>query len=281
MLRAGFDPKGDGMLGPIVNPRRTARLPLTVRVEVEHFGDRWTAETLDVGPCGLQLVAPEEVVAESTLTLRLAVPGTGRSEEVAGRVAWCSPSAPWRLGIAFERASLPAAARWFEQAMRALPGLPSLARVPERLEPATLLFLAPPPRFLLDFSADELDVIRALRNGGTVGDLRVRLEPTWAAAQRALFSLMARRVVCLRREEAGPVAAWDPVLRAHAPVGPAPVRPITRSADAHEAYLEGTRRLAAGQASDALPHLRRALTLAPGDAEVAGAMGRALAASSG
>lgn len=273
------------MPAPIVNPRRSPRLPVSVRVEVDTLGDRFTGETIDAGPSGCQLVAPEEQVVGTQVGLRLQVPGANAAADVTGRVAWCSPTAPWRIGVAFDGSSQVAAARWFERVMRALPGLPPLARVPDRLEPDAPLFLAPPPRFLLDFTPDELDVIRALRTGGTAGDLRLRLGPTWAGAVRALFSLLTRRVVSLKREDAGPVAAWDPVLRAALPPSPGPVlattlaRPRTRSLEAHDAFLTGSQALAAGRAGEALPHFRRALQLAPGDGEIAQAMGKALAAS--
>ncbi len=272
------------MPAPIVNPRRSPRLPVSVRAEVETLGDRFTGETIDAGPSGCQLVAPEEMTIGAQVKLRLQVPGSNAAADLTGRVAWCTPTEPWRLGVAFDGASQVAASRWFERVMRALPGLPPLARIPERLEPDAPLFLAPPPRFLLDFTPDELDVIRALRTGATAGDLRLRLEPTWAGAVRALFSLLARRVVSLKREDAGPVAAWDPVLRASAPA-PAGVvlpttlaRPRTRSLEAHEAFLDGSQALSSGRAGEALPLFRRALQLAPGDAEIAQAMGKALAA---
>jgi cytochrome c-type biogenesis protein CcmH/NrfG len=50
----------------------------------------------------------------------------------------------------------------------------------------------------------------------------------------------------------------------------------TRSRDAQEALDLGRTELAAGRTRSALAHLRRALQVAPGDAEIAAEVGRAM-----
>jgi cytochrome c-type biogenesis protein CcmH/NrfG len=50
----------------------------------------------------------------------------------------------------------------------------------------------------------------------------------------------------------------------------------TRSREAQECYDMGRIELAAGRTQSSMAHLRRALQLAPGDAEIAAELGRAM-----
>ncbi len=85
---------------------------------------------------------------------------------------------------------------------------------------------------------------------------------------------------------AAPAVPPVPVAPA-APVASSPESPTAgtgwrggaraRSREAQESFDLGRRELAAGRSSSALAHLRRALQLAPGDAEIAAEIGRALA----
>ncbi|HET9552311.1 MAG TPA: PilZ domain-containing protein [Anaeromyxobacteraceae bacterium] len=349
------------MSGYIVNPRRAPRAPSRCAALVEAPAASWRTETEDIGPHGCQLVSPSPVGRGIVVQLTVAcdrVPGELR---VAGRVAWVSSQPPWRVGVAFAEAARPAASAWFERLVAASPGLGAFRRVPDRLSVDAMIFLGPPPRLVVDFTADEVQVLSHVAAGITVADLRSRLQAAWPAAQRALFSLMARQAVTISRAAASHPAAWRRVLaeygasfvvekpapraappaaatplpvpinsaRAEAAVqravevsgalpivapseragvrGPAtpqaasaevtlpPLPPLSapppgvatagtgwrgvarsRSREAQEAFDLGRLELDAGRTSSALAHLRRALQLSPGDADVAAELGRAL-----
>lgn len=358
------------MSGYIVNPRRAPRASSRCAAHVQAPGAAWETETEDIGPHGCQLVAPTAVARGTVIQITATserVPGELR---VAGRVAWVSSQPPWRVGVAFAEAARPAAQAWFERLVAATPGLGAFRRVPDRLPVDAMIFLGPPPRFMVDFSGDEVEVLSHVAGGVTVADLRRQLEATWPAALRALFSLMARQAVTISRGAAAHPAAWKRVLAEHgatfvvdrpaprvaAPAatpppqlsvraeaavqrsvevtgapyavlsqaaaspraaaappppppplasaasvaGPGPSLPPlpplvfapppaaatagtgwrgasrSRSREAQEAFDLGLQELDAGRTSSALAHLRRALQLSPGDAEVAAALGRAL-----
>lgn len=340
----------------IVNPRRAPRAPSRCRARAQSGGSTWDAETEDVGPNGCQLVAPAPLPRGAALMLALVGPGVKEQLTVRAKVAWVSSQPPWRLGIAFEEASRPASARWFEQLVAARPGLGNFRRVPDRLPVDAMVFLAPPPRFA-DFTADELAVLRHVAGGTTIAALRARLQEAWPALQRALFALLSRGVVTVSRGAAVHPESWravmvelgvqfvieplpsrevpgfgtvtpPPVWRQAAvepidlpPLEPSPLEPPpappppapavaaapppaspppepasmpppppgaasagtgwrgvgrARSAEAQEAFDLGRQELEAGRSKAALALLRRALQLAPGDAEVATALGRAM-----
>lgn len=333
----------------IVNPRRAPRAPTRCRVRVQASAAVWDAETEDVGPHGCQLVAPSPLPRGAPLQLALAGPGVREPLTARGKVAWVSSQPPWRLGVAFEEATRPAATRWFEQLVAARPGLGNFRRVPDRLPVDAMIFLGPPPRFA-DFGADEVTVIRHVAGGITIAALRARLADGWPVLQRALFALLSRGVVTVARGAAAHPEAWRAVMAeldasfvvdvapprevggfefqtppplprvvlpappvepidlppleeaspstAAAPLPPplpptaaqAPAAPPgaatagtgwrgagrSRSADAQEAFDLGQQELEAGRSKAAMALLRRALQLAPGDAEVAAALGRAM-----
>jgi hypothetical protein len=221
-----------------------------------------------------------------------------------------------------------------------------------------MVFLAPPPSFLFDFSPEEIEVLRHVSAGTTIASLRDRLAASWSGSQRALFGLMSRGVVTVNRSAASHPSAWKqvmkeleaefvpearrpnrtitrevPVVRGAAtlhfdidgalefdltPVTPQPspappqslppplpratpppvARPTprvveavgaepsagngwrggsrARSPEAQEYFDLGRSELAAGRGHSAMVHLRRALQLAPGDAEIAAELGRAM-----
>jgi hypothetical protein len=328
----------------IVNPRRAPRAPSRCAIQVRTPQSAWSAETEDISPLGCQLVAPGAVPRGLELTLVFANPKVSGSVKVEGKVAWGSSRPPWRVGVAFGEQGRSAIDRWFAQLVAAYPGLSGFRRVPDRLPVDAMLFLAPPPTFLLDFSADEIEVLRHVAGGTTVAALRERLAAAWSPMQRAIFSLLARGVVTVSRGASAHPSAWKKVMaeldaefvveppRAvrplpfteksassptpppllSVPVAPAmpapPVAPVaavqaapppaatptagelptagtgwrggsrTRSREAQESFDLGCRELAAGRGSSALAHLRRALQLSPGDAEIAAEIGRAMSA---
>lgn len=336
----------------IVNPRRAPRSPSRCAIQVRTAEAAWSAETEDISPLGCQLVAPGAVARGLPMTLVFANPKVPGSLKVEGKVAWGSSRPPWRVGVAFGEEGRPSVDRWFARLVAAYPGLSGLRRVPDRLPVDAMLFLAPPPTFLLDFTPDEIEVLRHVAGGTTIASLRARLAAGWSASQRAVFSLLARGVVTVSRGASAHPSAWKKVMAglgaefvteapravkpapfierlvagnaaaarggeeigakpaptppasallpvpaapAVPPVPVAPAAPVAsspesptagtgwrggvraRSREAQESFDLGRRELAAGRSSSALAHLRRALQLAPGDAEIAAEIGRALA----
>ncbi|HEU4386090.1 MAG TPA: PilZ domain-containing protein [Anaeromyxobacteraceae bacterium] len=200
----------------ILNPRRSQRVAARLRVRVEHAGGESQAETEDVGPGGCLLVSP--LPLEVGAWLRLAIDG-GRLREkllVAGRVAWASRVEPYRAGVAFvpmqEQGGQDPAA-WFQRLVQATPGMHLLLRhVPDRLSLDTPLFLLPPPRFIVDFTSEELAVVGRVHNGMTVEELLARIEGEKKYEGRMIFALLARRALTLAPQEAGDPADWRPLL---------------------------------------------------------------------
>jgi hypothetical protein len=329
------------MLGYIVNPRRALRAPARCPAHVVAVGAAFHGVTEDVGARGCQVVSPGPVPPEERVRIRLE--GASRTLEVKGRVAWVSERAPWRVGIAFDDREVPECSRWMERLLDANPALAPVARVPARIALDWTVFLAPPPRLVVDFSEDEVILLRAIASGARVDELHARLRPRWEALQRALFSLLARQAVTFSRGAAVNPDAWRRILADHEaafaaaalgrpppsypaqpaeaperaaaegasrPAGAAaaspprwgaplpaagaegerpgaaggsprreaapalrrPPPPWGRPQEAQQSYERALQEVEAGRPSGAVPHLRRALALAPGDAEIAGTL---------
>jgi hypothetical protein len=196
----------------IVNPRRAPRAPARCRAAVVHPRGRFEAETEDIGSMGCQVVSPVVVRKGDRVELLVTNPRVGEPLAASGRVAWVSARPPWRVGIAFEDGALAASARWFDLLIGAYPGLAAYRRVPERIRTDAMVYLGQPPRFLLDFTRDEALLLRAIASGVRIDELMARLRDGWPAAQRALFSLIARQAVTLQRGQAVHPATWRSVL---------------------------------------------------------------------
>jgi hypothetical protein len=334
------------------------------------------AQTEDVGSRGCQVVSPKLVRKGESLGLTLSCEKLPDALRVTGKVAWVSPQPPWRVGVAFDERHAAESARWFERLVAACPGVGAFGRVPERIPLDAMVYLGPPPRFLVDFTPDEALLLRAIASGARIDELMVRLRDRWPTAQRALFSLLTRQAVTLARGHAAHPDAWKKILtdveaslaiaalgtestlaappETHvdlagpepAPGPPAPVRPVAphgagrsaapgespwgtpprnpdrmldlpeggpaldvapptsvprgagrsepgwgnrregipteawrgsaraRSPEAQELYERALRDIQAGNVNGALALLRQAITLAPGDAQIAEALGR-------
>jgi len=115
--------------------------------------------------------------------------------------------------VAFEPSVRPAAAAFFAAVVAVRPGLADWQRVPDRISYDAMVWLAPPPRLVVDFAPDEVAVLRAVGSGASVFELRSRLRDRWAAGQRALFSLLTSHHVTLSRGGAVPFANWSRLLR--------------------------------------------------------------------
>jgi hypothetical protein len=196
----------------IVNPRRTPRAPARCRAEVACPHGRFEADTEDIGSMGCQVVSPRAVRKGDALYLVVTNEKVAERLEVSGRVAWVSAQAPWRVGVAFDEGCLERSARWFDRLISAYPGLAGFRKVPDRIPTDATVYLGPPPRFLLDFTSDEALLLRAIASGARIDELMARLRDGWPAAQRALFSLIARQAVTLQRGQAVRPDAWRKIL---------------------------------------------------------------------
>jgi hypothetical protein len=196
----------------IANPRRAPRAPARCRASVVSVQGWFEAETEDIGTMGCQLVSPKLVRKGDVVQLAITNDKVSGPLKATGRVAWVSPQAPWRVGIAFEDGSLKDCARWFDLLVAAYPGLGGYRRVPDRIRADSTVYLGPPPKFLLDFSADEAMLLRAIASGASIEELRARLRDRWPAAQRALFSLIARQAITFQRGHAVHPDSWKKIL---------------------------------------------------------------------
>jgi len=222
----------------LVNPRSAPRARARCRFSATVEGRAFHGPTEDVGPHGCQIVAPQPIARGSAIQLVLrAEEAGGGLVEVAGVVAWVSPQAPWRVGIAFAEAARPAATRFFDALVAAQPGLAGWRQVPDRISLDAMVWLAPPPKLVVDFNADEVAVLTAIGSGATVFELKSRLRSRWAQAERAFFSLLASRFLTLARGGAVPLGNWAKLLRelqaevaAAALTDPSPPPPLPRAA---------------------------------------------------
>jgi hypothetical protein len=196
----------------IQNPRRSPRAPARCRTAVISAQGSFEATTEDVGGHGCQLVSPRLVRKGEPIQLVLSHEAMRDPLRIAGRVAWASERAPWRLGIAYDEATLAASQSWFEELLSHVPGLSAFKRIPERIPMDAVVYLATPPRFLVDFTPDEVAVLRSLGSGTSVAELRSLLRDRWNQAQRALFSLLAHQHVTLTRGGSVHPDAWKRIL---------------------------------------------------------------------
>jgi hypothetical protein len=197
----------------LVNPRRAPRARVRCRYAAAVEDGTFEGDTEDVGPHGCQLVSPRTVARGSAIQLVLQAAGVAEPLRAAGEVAWASPQGPWRLGISFAEPSRLEATRFFDALVAAQPGLNAWRQVPDRISLDAMIWLAPPPKFVVDFNADEVAVLAAIGTGATVYELKSRLRARWAQAERALFSLLAGRYLTLSRGGAVPLANWAELLR--------------------------------------------------------------------
>ena len=197
------------------------------------------ASSEDFGPHGCQLVSPQPFPKGTLLQIDLASQELREVLRVAGTVAWCSPQSPWRLGLAFTAPTRAAATKFFDKLVAARPGLANWRRVPDKLSLDAMVWLAPPPTRVVDFTADELTMIRAVGSGATIYELRARLKDHWSIGQRAFFSLLSSGAITLSRGASAPYQNWLDLLdrleadlapAAMIPPAPPPPRPAPQAA---------------------------------------------------
>ncbi len=303
------------MRGFVENPRRWPRAPARCRVAIAYRGGIWGCETEDVGPAGCQIVSPQLVPAGGEIQLFIASARVPGRLSVHGRVAWTTDAAPFRLGVAFTAPAPEGVPAWFNRLVKAEPEMrEAVRRIPERLADKQMLYLGI-PRPLVEFTADQISILREIGDGLRVGALRTREGGRWTTAQVALFSLLARGVVTLSHAEAVPGSRWRDALAraelaaaaeslgrppivaepapdaspravrfAQRPAAVPPPLPAWRLAARPERPAEAQRLvdsaaalLTIGDRSTAIADLRRALALSPGDGEIAVLLGRLVA----
>jgi hypothetical protein len=197
----------------VVNPRRAPRANARCRAAVVSTRGAFEAETEDLGAHGCQVISPRPIARGETLRLQIFNPGVPSPLHLSGRVAWVSPQAPWRLGIAFEVTAHEDAGRWFHALVESMGGVGPVRRIPDRIPVDATIYLGPPPRFLADFSEIEVTILRAIGSGVSVGELRARLKADWAAAgERAFFSLLARNHLTLSRGASVHPSTWRRII---------------------------------------------------------------------
>jgi hypothetical protein len=170
------------------------------------------ATTDDVGGHGCQIVSPRLVRKGEPIQLVVSHECMKDPLRVAGRVAWASDRAPWRLGIAYDETAVPASQAWFDELLAHAPGLTIFRRIPDRIPLDAVVYLATPPRFLVDFTPDEVALLRSLGSGTSVAELRSLLRDRWDEALRALFSLLAHQHLTLARGASVHPDAWRKIL---------------------------------------------------------------------
>jgi hypothetical protein len=169
------------------------------------------ATTEDVGGHGCQLVSPRLVRKGEPVQLLVSHEGV-ENLRVSGRVAWASDRAPWRLGIAYDESSLPQSAAWFEALLGSVAGMGAFRRIPDQIPVDSIVYLASPPRFLVDFSRDEAAILRATGSGTSLAEIRAQLRDRWPQLQHALFSLLAHQHLTLTRGASVHPDAWRKIL---------------------------------------------------------------------
>jgi hypothetical protein len=269
----------------VLNPRRAPRIPHRCVVEIRDRFATWKAETEDLGPLGCQLVSPRLASPGRELQLQIRCDAIGRTIKATGTVVWLRAQEPSRLGIQFHPSRTEAG--WFDVLMRTDPVAAStVQRIPERLSRAASLYLGDPPRWLGDFSAEEVAVLRRVGTGITVDGLSNQLGSAFERVRGAMFSLVTRRFLVLTPTEAVAPERWAAVLAGAekalaaegiaipAPTTPGPKGAAGRTAAAQALYDEGIGHLTAGRIEVAVARLREARGLAPDDAMITGALER-------
>ena len=193
------------------NPRHTPRSPVRCQAKLSLSSGRLETSTEDIGARGCQLVLEESPQRGTVLDIVLRAPGHSPSLHVDGRVAWVSQSRPWRVGIAYLPESLAAATRWIEGLRSSSPSLFPPPRAPERVAVDAFVYLGSVPR-LVDFSTDELELLKAVAAGVRVADLRSDFVLGWQRGQRAFFSLLAQGHLTLSRGSASHPLRWRGIL---------------------------------------------------------------------
>jgi PilZ domain len=199
----------------IENPRRSPRVPARCTVALTRGGDGWQAETEDLGPGGCLVVTPRPLRPGEPVGLHIESEHVAQPLRIQGRVAWVGQGSQQRAGVSFgveQLGSRPDPAAWFRALCLAEPGIaPRRSDVPDRIACDAPLYLRPPPKFIVDFTPEELAVLGVLDTGVTVEEVLSHPD-AGPHAGRVIFALLARRAITLAAVEAVPAWQWRPVL---------------------------------------------------------------------
>jgi hypothetical protein len=206
--------------GFISNQRKTLRFQLRYPAQVAAADELLHGHTEDIGSHGCRMVMGRRLEPRTPLRLLVNGPHPERPLWVEALVVWAGSGPDCRHGMAFAVVDRPAAQHWFDALAEEHPELLFHDRVPDRVELAARVFVAPVPPEVTLLGDDEAAVVRLACSGATVADLRERLGTDWSRAQRALFALLSRGLVTLDEAEAGDPAAWRPLLGGSAMRGP-------------------------------------------------------------
>jgi hypothetical protein len=209
----------------VEDPRRAPRLAKTCRVEVATVGASWSGATEDIGPRGCALLTPRASAVGDRLALSISDEALRLPLVVAGEVVWARAARVSRVGVAFDaRPGVgPTPATWFDWLAAAHPDMGSRVRAaPRALHPDAWLYPGLPPPSLADLSPGDLHVLARVGDG-----IRLRaLLPT--TRERAVFSLLSRRLLALERPAADDALRWR---RVHDAASRTAVREALGSAD--------------------------------------------------
>ncbi len=204
------------MVEAIQNPRRVPRAP--ARCEARCLlpgGGFWASDTTDFGPKGCQLQAPGPFKKGDPIKLVLTSERIPEPLATTGTVAWASARAPWRIGVSFDEPYLGATGHWFDELVRAYPGLATFQLAPDALPLSATVRLGPAPRVAPELAGDEVAVLRAVGAGATVAALRERLGQDWPGVEGLLFAMIGKKLLTIDEAAAGAPGAWAPYLAAH------------------------------------------------------------------
>lgn len=197
----------------IENPRRAPRAPVRCQARIAlKEGGFWSSPTSDYGPRGCQLLAPLPLTPGSRIFVELVNEKVERPVELAGRIAWCAKAPPWRLGVAFDAGSLPAANGFFDSLAAVYPGIDTYGRAPDRIPGDAPLAPARPPEHEPFLTDDEARVLRTLAAGRVADEVRTALPGE--GALNAIFALLGRRYVVVGLPDPAAAASWSALLSA-------------------------------------------------------------------
>jgi PilZ domain len=265
----------------ILNPRRAPRAAIRCDVELRHRLTVWNGETEDVAPGGCRVVTSRLVDPGRTVKLAIRSDALPRSLLVFARVVWARAHPPARLGLSFESGA-GAAAEWFQALVQARPAVLGAARnLPLRLAAATPVHLGAPPPVLVDFTVQELDLLRRVGRGATLDALvRSSAPDRCERARGAFFALLARGHLVVDPAASSGPEAWIRVLSRRGSevpavrLAPAAGALTPRTPEAQRLYDEGLAHIGNGRLGAAMDRLREAQKHAPQDATISATMKR-------
>lgn len=195
----------------VLNPRRAARVPFRCSVEIRYGLVAWHAETEDLGPTGCQILTSRIVSRRRELKLTFRADELGlKPITVKGTVVWARPDSPSRIGVRFDADT---DTTWFETLLNADPAIANeVVQIPARLPADTRIYLGLPPRRRVQFSNEELAVLRAASGGSTIEQLARATGEGFEKARGRLFSLIGRRMVVLDQADAVSPERWRLIL---------------------------------------------------------------------